>query len=232
MNKFKILIVEDSPEYLLYLKKILSLDFSVETASTITQASDCITKNHFDLLLLDINLGEENGFELGRLVKETEHNQNSATIYLTSRSSIIDKITGFSLGADDFIIKPVDSFELIARVKAILRRTSQISLQNEVFESSGVKLNWSAQRVFIQHDGDYKEIFFTLTEKKILRELMANNGRVVSRDRLLNVAWGESLAIIDRNVDAHIYSIRKKINQYSVYIKTVSGIGYRFAVEN
>lgn len=229
MNKHSILIVEDSPEYLLYLERILCTEFRVEKAASFNEAVALAANSKFDLLILDVNLGDENGFDLVVELKKNSSTQNSAILYLTSRGSVVDKMTGFSLGADDFIVKPVDQMELLARVKAILRRTLKGKIEDETYALAGVHLNWSTQKVHIKENDNFIEVFLTLTEKKILRELMTKKGRIVSRERMIDVAWGDTISVIDRNVDAHIYSVRKKLKSHSMLIKTVSGIGYRFA---
>lgn len=180
----------------------------------------------FDIVLLDVMLPGKNGFEV--LKEARELGVTSPVLVLTARGEQENILKGFGLGAEDYIVKPFNADELAARVKAILYRTQPPSKTPMViYEVGDVKINFSTHEAF--RNGD--PVNFTALEFDILRYLIENKGRTVSRKQLLRDVWGIQQDIITRTIDRHMASIRKKIEEDSSnpkYIETVYGIGYRF----
>lgn len=167
----------------------------------------------FDLVLLDIMLPKLTGFEVMERLREMP------VIFLTARDSLNDRIKGFDLGADDYIIKPFETLELLARVNAVLRRTKKYT---ETFEANGITVNFSARTVF----GGDESIDITPKEFDLLEVLIINRNIALSREKLLELAWGYDYFGETRTVDTHIQKLRTKLHWEDI-IKTVYKLGYR-----
>lgn len=176
-------------------------------------ALNILRDTSFDLILLDIMLPKMNGFDLMKKIKDTP------VIFLTAKASLQDKVHGLGLGADDYIVKPFEMLELLARVEAILRRTNKNS---KTFEIAGVKVDFASRQVFV--GGNITDC--SPKEFDLLEVLILNRNIALSRDKLLDLAWGYDYGGDTRTVDVHIQKLRKKLNLED-YIKTVYKIGYR-----
>ncbi len=170
----------------------------------------------YDLMILDIMLPELDGFEVIKQARETP------TIFLTAKNSLPDRIRGFSMGADDYLIKPFEMLELLARVEAVLRRTQKTA---RCFEAGNVKMDFSSHQVF--HNGQLVEC--TPKEYELLEVLVNNRNIALSRERLLELVWGYDFEGDTRTVDVHIQKLRKKLG-WEDSIKTVYKLGYRLEV--
>ena len=212
-----ILIVEDEKAINTLIKKNLELVghtcFSVFDGEAVF---DEIEKQSFDLILLDIMLPKLDGFEV---VKEID---NIPIIFLTARNAVCDRVKGLTLGADDYIVKPFDMLELQARVETVLRRFHKA---DKTFTLGDVKVDLSGQQIY------YKDTLIEFSPKEflLLETLIKNRNIALSREKLLEIAWGYEFAGDTRTVDVHIHSIRKKLNWETV-IKTVYKLGYRLEV--
>lgn len=175
-----------------------------------------LTKSEVDLVLLDVMLPEIDGYEVFQQIR------GIPTIFLTARGSLTDKVKGLNLGADDYLVKPFEMLELIARVDAVLRRTKK---ENKTFELDGVKVDFESRQVFLN------EIPIECTPKEFdLLEVLVNNRNIaLSRDKLLELAWGYDYLGDTRTVDVHIQKLRKKL-EMEQRIKTVYKMGYRLEV--
>ncbi len=175
-----------------------------------------IQRQSYDLMILDIMLPGLDGFEVIKQANETP------TIFLTAKNSLPDRIKGFSMGADDFLTKPFEMLELLARVEAILRRTQKTA---SYFEEGNIKIDFSGHQVF--HSGQLVEC--TPKEYELLEVLVNNRNIALSRERLLELVWGYDFEGDTRTVDVHIQKLRKKLGWES-RIKTVYKLGYRLEV--
>ena len=178
-------------------------------------------------ILLDIMLPGIDGFEVYRRLSAQE-GFNVPVVFLTARTTEVDKVSGLNLGADDYITKPFGVLELIARVNAVIRRAQKISVKPlpKVREAGGVRLDAAAHVLYV--DGEKTDL--TSKEFEILHYFMRNEGMVLTREMLLNEIWGIDTDIETRTVDMHIKTLRQKIGRCGSYIKTVRGVGYRFEV--
>ena len=175
-----------------------------------------IQNNTYDLMILDIMLPELDGFEVFKETNEVP------TIFLTAKNSLNDRIKGFSMGADDYIVKPFEMLELLARVEAVLRRTKK---NISCFEAKDVKIDFQSRLVY--HNGHIVDC--TPKEYELLEVLINNRNIALSRDRLLELVWGYDYEGDTRTIDVHIQKLRKKLGWEDI-IKTVYKLGYRLEV--
>lgn len=227
--KKKILVVDDEKDIVDILKYNLEKEheFEVFTACNGREALQLVEKNP-DLILLDIMMPELNGFEVCKQLKQNPATAKIPVIFLTAKENEIDEILGLELGADDYIHKPLSPRKVIARVKSVIRRSSvehqKSSKIDEVIKFKNLEVDSITHSVKINK----KEIFFPKKEFQLLHFLIANRGRVFSRENLLNQIWGENIYVVDRTVDVHVAKVREKLGEYNEYIETIKGLGYRF----
>ncbi|MDR3560007.1 MAG: response regulator transcription factor [Negativicutes bacterium] len=219
----KILVADDEASILEVVQLYLEREgFTVYTAADGEQAMDLETEHQPDLLILDVMLPKHTGWEICRALP-----RKVPVIFLTAKSTESDKMTGFSLGADDYITKPFSPRELVARVRAVLRRSGLTCETTEVLSFSGLTINPSAQRVEL----DGTVVALSPKEFELLMFLARHQKVVFSREQLLTNVWGYGFEGDDRTVDATVKRLRQKIAvQDNPYIHTVWGIGYKFEV--
>jgi len=219
----RILVVEDEPGIALGLEDDLKLEgYEVDVAADGETAVKRARAESFDLILLDLMLPRKDGFEVCRELRRA--GVRTAIIMLTARTREAEKVLGLSLGADDYVTKPFSPLELIARIQAVLRRTTA-SLP-EVFRIGEVEVDF--MRCEVRRSG--KPIEVTPMEFKLLTCFIQNRGRVLSRSQLLDQVWGKNVYVTDRVVDNHITNLRKKIEPQPPdprYLISVRGLGYR-----
>ncbi|GED59706.1 response regulator transcription factor [Brevibacillus formosus] len=179
-------------------------------------ALDEMDKHEVDLVVLDIMLPEIDGYEVFRQIRGTP------TIFLTAKGSLTDKVKGLTLGADDYLVKPFEMLELLARVDAVLRRSKKT---NKTFELDGVRIDFESRQLFLHNH----PVDFTPKEFDLLEVLVNNRNIALSREKLLELAWGYDYVGDTRTVDVHIQKLRKKLEMES-RIKTVYKMGYRLEV--
>jgi len=223
----QILVVEDETPIREMITFILDQNgFNAIEACDIDQALTKIHEPYPDLILLDWMLPGGTGVKLAKKLKQNEYTRNIPIIMLTARSDEDDKVAGFEAGIDDYITKPFSPKELIARIKAVIRRVSPTSLEEEV-EFHGLKLDPVAHRVAINDEN----LDLGPTEFRLLHFFMTHTERVYSREQLLDNVWGTNVYVEDRTVDVHIRRLRKAISGggHEDFIQTVRGAGYRFS---
>ncbi len=180
-----------------------------------------------DLVLLDLMLPELDGLEVCQRLRSDNRTSDIPIIMVTAKGEESDIVLGLGVGADDYIIKPFSPRELVARLKAVLRRTPNRDkrVTNELVQRDGLQVDPGRHRVLISQE----EVPFTATEFRMLHFLATHPGRVFTRDKLLSNVIGEDSVVVDRTIDVHIKTIRKKLGSYRHLIETVRGVGYRFA---
>ncbi|MGN1263849.1 MAG: response regulator transcription factor [Prevotella sp.] len=225
-NSYRILVVDDEQD----LCEILKFNLETEgyTVDTANSAEEALTLNltDYNLLLLDVMMGEMSGFAMARKLKSQEDTRDIPVIFLTARDTENDTVTGFNLGADDYIAKPFSIREVMVRIRAVLRRTSEHhdTETPTVVKYMGLELNLDRKTVTV----DGEEVPFTKTEFELLHTLLDERGRVFSRQELITRVWPSDVLVLDRTVDVNITRVRKKIGQYSKCIATRLGFGYYF----
>ena len=215
-----ILLIEDNESILKGLVYLLEQErFKVTTAMTIKDSKNLLESNNiYNLIILDISLPDGSGFDLCKYIKS---NYNIPIIFLTAKDEEQDVVQGFDLGADDYIIKPFRTRELISRANNILRRYNNI--QTNIITSSNIKIDLDAQRVYKNDD----EIVLTALEYKILALLFTNINQTVSREKILDKIWDIAGNYVnDNTLTVYIKRIRAKLSPNDI-IKTIKGIGYR-----
>lgn len=223
----RILVVDDEQDLCEILKFNLETEgYLVETANS---AEEALEKDiaSYNLLLLDVMMGGMSGFQLAKQLKNSEVTAHIPIIFLTARDTENDTVTGFNLGADDYISKPFSIREVMVRVRAVLRRTaSRLEGAEEpaVISFQGLLLNLDKKSVSV----DGEDVPFTKTEFELLRLLLEERGRVFSRQELIDRVWPKDVLVLDRTVDVNITRMRKKIGRFAKCIVTRLGFGYYF----
>ena len=229
-GKRHIIIVEDDISILMGLKdNLIAEGYTVKTADNGKEGFKLACDYDFDLLILDVMLPGMNGFEICKKIKLEK--PLKPIIMLTARSSEMDKIAGLDYGADDYITKPFSISELLARIRAILRRAYPLNEKLEKYAFDNVKIDFKKMTAFV----DEKEVRFTKKEFLILEYFIQHEGEVVHRHDLLNEVWGYDKIPTTRTVDNSILEIRKKIEKNPStpkHIISISGAGYRFISGN
>jgi two-component system phosphate regulon response regulator PhoB len=226
MNR-QILVVEDEAPIREMITFVLEQNgFNTLAAEDFDQALELIKDPYPDLILLDWMLPGGTGVKLAKTLKQNEYTRNIPVIMLTARADEEDKVKGFDAGVDDYVTKPFSPKELIARIKAVIRRVSPTSLE-EVIEFHGLTLDPVAHRVSINN----QSLELGPTEFRLLHFFMTHTERVYSREQLLDNVWGTNVYVEDRTVDVHIRRLRKAItgDGHEHFIQTVRGSGYRFS---
>lgn len=221
---YRILVLEDEKEISSIVKKYLHKEgYLCEIAESGLEALDLFSREKYHLLILDIMMAGIDGFEVLSSIRQIS---DVPIIMLTAKESEIDRIKGFDKGADDYVVKPFSPRELMRRVKVFLKRTYHLS-DEIVIQSGEIKLYTESMKLFINED----EVPLTTTEFKLLQELMKNINHILSREQLIDLAFGADYEGFDRNIDSYIKRIRQKIEKdpkNPVYLKTKYGQGYVF----
>jgi len=230
MTEKKILVVEDEPD----IRKLVHYNLAQERFKVIEaedgeKALKSVQREKPHLIVLDLMLPGLSGLELCRSLRERPETSQIPILMLTAKAGEADRIVGLEMGADDYLTKPFSPRELVARVKAILRRTEMQSSHpvSEVYEKGPLKINFSTYETIVRG----KAVRLTLKEFELLGFLVQNPNRVLSRDQLLDRVWGGEVFVDPRTVDVHIRRLRKAIEKNDRkpdWILTVRGVGYKF----
>lgn len=219
-------MVDDEQDLCEILKFNLETEgYLVDTANSAEEALSMGVEK-YDLLLLDVMMGGMSGFAMAKKIKAEPLTAHIPIIFLTAKDTENDTVTGFNLGADDYISKPFSIREVMVRVRAVLRRTqdSAAQPQSNVISYQGLELNLDKKTVSI----DGEDVPFTKTEFEILHLLLDERGKVFSRQELIDRIWPKDVLVLDRTVDVNITRLRKKIGRFSKCIVTRLGFGYYF----
>ena len=226
MNPYKILVVDDEED----LCEILQFNLETEgyQVDVAYSAEEALIKDisQYNLLLLDVMMGEMSGFKMARLLKDNPKSKNIPVIFLTAKDTENNHITNFNINTDDYISKPFSIREVLARVKAVLRRMETSTGQASVNELRHENLVMNLNNKKVTLDGS--EISFTKKEFEILKLLLENKNRVFTREEILSRVWSDEVIVLDRTIDVNITRLRKKIGKYGKQIITRLGYGYCF----
>lgn len=228
MNNYRILVVDDEEDLCEILQFNLEMEnYLVDTANSAEEALKMDLKK-YNLFLLDVMMGEISGFKMASMLKKDKETANIPIIFITAKDTENDTITGFNLGADDYISKPFSLREVIMRVKAVLRRTSNVQPKgNELLQYKELLIDIPKKKTTIRGE----EVSLTKKEFEILLLLLQNKGRVFSREDILSRVWNDEVYVLDRTIDVNITRLRKKIGEYGKNIITRLGYGYCFECE-
>lgn len=220
----RILIVDDEREMRQLLRIYLQQeDYLIEEAQNGKEAYDQILKNGYDLMILDVMMPVMDGWET---IERVRNISDVPIILLTAKTTVEDKVFGLTSGADDYLVKPFDEAELLARVQALLRRTQKVNENKDILKYKGLVINLPSRSVMCN-----KRIMnLTQTEFDLLEALIKHQGKVLSREQLVELIWGIEFQGEDRTIDSHIKNLREKLHALGMektLIKTVWGIGYK-----
>jgi DNA-binding response OmpR family regulator len=225
MNILRVLIVDDEERIRDMIKEYISLDgFEADEASDGMEALGLIKQKEYSMVILDVMMPKMDGWSTCREIRKIS---KVPVIMLTARGEEYDKLLGFELGADDYLVKPFSPKELLARIRAIIRRSAQI--QEDTFPDNslrfeGLVIEPDSRNVYV----DGQLISLTPKEYELLNHFVRNPNRVFSREQLLNGVWGYDFAGDDRTVDTHVKMLRESLKAYRKFIITVWGTGYKF----
>lgn len=240
MDKYRVLVVDDEESLCEILKFNLEREgYAVATAQSAEEAL-AMELGGFDLMILDIMMGELSGFGLARILRKRSETADTPIIFCTALDSEADKIKGLDIGADDYISKPFSVAEVLARVRSVLRRSRRVApavsantpaverLHNEddVMQFEGLVVNNRTKSCTV----DGQEIQLTRKEFDILCMLLSNRDTILSRDQIMKRVWKEEVVVLDRTIDVNITRLRKKLAKYGNHIITRTGYGYGFKV--
>ncbi len=226
MSDVPILLVEDEADLASIVEHHLQkAGFTVVHASTGTEALSVLKEQMVSLVLLDLMLPDMSGVDICRQIRSTTEIQNLPVIMVTAKGEEIDRVVGFEVGADDYVVKPFSSRELVLRIKALLRRQAGAEVSTDsLIEFAHFKVDRAAHRVWI----DGEETHLTALEFKLLVVLIQRKGLVQTREKLLEDVWEMDPNMNTRTVDKHVQRLRQKIHVGAEYIETIRGVGYRF----
>ncbi|RHW37387.1 DNA-binding response regulator [Neobacillus notoginsengisoli] len=220
----KILIVDDELEMRQLLRiYLLQESYQIDEAENGQEAFEKVKNNSYDLILLDVMMPVMDGWQT---IEQIRKISNTPIILLTAKGSTKDKVTGLAAGADDYIVKPFDEEELLARVQALLRRANTPAMNEKALKYKGIVLDHSSREALYLG----KRLNLTQTEFDLLATFIENKGIVLSREQLVSIIWGVDFMGEDRTVDSHIRNLREKLKTSGMeerMIKTVWGIGYK-----
>jgi two-component system, OmpR family, alkaline phosphatase synthesis response regulator PhoP len=223
----RILLVEDEPGLVLTLSdRLTSEGYQVESVRDGNGGLERSSNDLFDLIILDVMLPHKNGFDVCRDLRQ--RGVNTPILMLTARGQVVDKVIGLKLGADDYLTKPFEMIELLARVEALLRRARVTpASQIESFQFGSIRIDF--RRAEVERDGEPIEL--SAKEFQLLRYFIGHREATISRDELLNEVWGYDAMPTTRTVDVHVAWLRQKLEpnpRHPQYIITIHGMGYKF----
>ena len=223
---YKILVVDDEPNIREVIKEYAEFSgFEVTEAEDGMSAVGLCKLNDYDLIVMDIMMPKLDGFSACKEIRKTK---DIPTIMLSARGEEYDKLFGFELGIDDYVVKPFSPKELIARINAILsRRKGSVAPPQQTLKFGGLEINIAARTVTV----DGKKVDLTPKEYDLLFYLVENKNIALSRDKLLSDIWGYDFFSDDRTIDTHIKNLRNNLGPYRDYIVTLRGVGYKFEYE-
>lgn len=228
-DKSRILLIEDEPGLVLTLSDRLRSDgYEVEVAGDGDVGLARATAEHFDLIILDVMLPRRNGFDVCRDLRQQR--AETPVMILTARDQVVDKVVGLKLGADDYLTKPFEMLELLARVEALLRRSAvrlPASDAPSLYQFGPVRVDLQTAQV----QREEQPVELSTLEFRLLRYFIEHRGETLSRETLLNEVWGYYAQVSTRTVDVHVAWLRQKLEaqpRHPQYILTVHGVGYKF----
>ena len=231
MTMRRLVIIEDETDIVKLLEYNFRREgFEVESFGRGREGLESLQRKPPDAVLLDILLPDQDGFEICRRVRADDRLKTIPVIFLTAKGEEVDRILGLEIGADDYVVKPFSPRELVARVKAVLRRQERGFERREVVEAGDLRVDSRTREVWVRE----RPIELSTLEFKLLHFLASNPRHVFSREELLDEVWGRDRFVTPRNVDVHVRRLREKIEAFPEkpqYLQTVRGSGYRFALE-
>lgn len=227
----KILLVDDAQDTHLILQETFDQEHTLKSVYNLNQAAQILDKEVFDLILLDIMLPDGDGLEFCAKLRSQKKVKDIPVIFLTGKGDLAAKSIGFSLGAEDYIVKPFDPQEVKVRVVAKLRKFQEKQSKENTLSLGDLRFEIPSQRVFLRHEAGEKRLDLTPTGFKLLLYFCQNESQVFTRDQIISAVWGHGTFIAERTVDTHIGSVRKQLVGLRMNIQSVHGFGYKLSVD-
>lgn len=219
---YNILVVDDEEKIRTLIRKYGEFEgFKMEEAANGVEAIQKCKNEEFDLIILDIMMPEMDGFTVCKKIREEK---KTPIIILSARGEEYDKIHGFEMGIDDYVVKPFSPRELMMRIRAVISRNKPDENVHEIYEHEGLKIDFTGRIVTI----DGKAVSMTPKEYELLQYFVKNRGIALTRSRLINDVWGYDYFGDDRTLDTHIKLLRNNLGEYRKFLVTLRGVGYRF----
>jgi two-component system, OmpR family, phosphate regulon response regulator PhoB len=221
-----VLVIEDEVDLATTVEyNLRSEGFQVRLAHSGRQGLAAATAEPLpDVIVLDLMLPDLSGTEICRRLRDQERTRDIPVIMCTAKGEEIDRVVGFEVGADDYVVKPFSVRELVLRIRALLRRVNRVEGEPSLIRFGRLKIDRDAHRAWV----DEAEIGLTALEFRLLHAFMSRKGRVQTRDALLSDVWGIEAEVTTRTVDTHVKRLREKLGDAGAYIETLRGVGYRF----
>ncbi len=230
MQETRVLLVEDCEIHQLILKNLLK-DFVLTVVKSQKEASEFIRTQKFELIILDILLEDGDGMLLCKTARLSPTNEKTPILFLTSRSEINDRLTGFGLGADDYVVKPFNHLELKARIEALLRRSANQRPDSKL-HFGPIEVDQGTLTAWVRVSNKKHPVDLTSSEFKLLVYFLKNPEEIITREQILENVWNNGAThVIDRTVDAKVSLLRKKLNPYGNILKSIYGVGYRLSMD-
>ena len=226
-----VLFVEDDPDVSSLVADLLATrNISFLAARTGTESVNVLNRQTVDLILLDIGLPDQDGFQLCRQLQANPRTREIPVIFITGNLEIEKKIAAFKMGADDYIVKPFNTLEMLARIEGKILKHSRKKQQAREIDLGPLQVSVPHQRVILRVAGREKPAQMTKLEFKILLYFVENQDLIQTREALLEAVWGANASVSPRTVDAHICALRRKLSPYSHFLESIQGSGYRFSL--
>jgi two-component system phosphate regulon response regulator PhoB len=226
----RILIVEDSVESQLIAKQaIIKPSVEVDVVENASDAIKILAQQNYHLIILDLHLPDRDGFDLFLELQRSIETRNIPVIFMTGTSDVTEKVTAFSLGAEDYIVKPFHPLEFRARIESKLKKYENQKSRTDFLSFGNLTINTLSHKATLHENGKTTELELTHLEYKLLLHFVHHSETIFTREQLLNSVWSKGVHVSDRTVDVHICELRKKLGKLGRCIESVSGAGYRLS---
>ncbi|MCB0351637.1 MAG: response regulator transcription factor [Bdellovibrionales bacterium] len=228
MKSQSLLVIDSRRELHATIRAVLKSKYDVTAALNAKEGYQLLKNNHFDLILINTNLPDENGLDFCERLKNDDNLKPTPFIILSGKDNTADYVRGFEIGAEDYILLPFVKERFFACITARLQKQIDAKQNRNILQAGQLELDRFQQRAFILKENEKIDIQLTPIEFRLLRYFLTHTNQVLTREQILKDIWGDDVSVTDRTVDTHIYTLRKKLDFLSETISTVPGIGYQY----